>query len=234
MNDILAFVKMHGGFILSLIVAVIWYFRSYKGKPRSLLGFSLYPIYHIKDVLHPKTNPFVFVIVFSYLIFLSGISYFIFPKSPYVYLVGSGVFLLFQFCLILIYTLQPRKLLSYGLIFIIPGILITVCIFLCIKFRSYQPINILNFIAQVTLFVGAIIALLEIFRKDLFPERTEMFFIAFGLIIYSFLHMLSTSIMILDYVRHYDFSYYSTLITLIYWIAIIPWIKRLKFKLSSV
>ncbi len=232
MNNYIIFFNTHLVFVLSLLTAVIWYYYS-RTETRSLFGFVLYPIYHFREILDPRENSFVFVIVFSYLTFLSGIAHFIFPESPYAYLFWLGGFLFFEYCMILIYILQPRKLLSRLLIFIIPGILIAVGIYLSVHQRSYQPMNIVDFMAQVTLFIGAVTAILEIINKDLFPEKTETFFIAFGLIIFSFLHILSTSIMILDFVEYFDFSYYATLITLLYWIVIIPWIKRLKSKLSS-
>jgi len=233
MNTLLTFTTTHLVFCLSGLVTLIWYYNTRKYGPRKFLYFLFYPLVHFREVVTPTAHPAAFILTFTYLTFLSGVEHFLFPTNPYVYVIGWGVFLLFECCMILIYVLRPMKRLIWNLITFLPLIAISTGIYLSILKHNYQPLNILDFIVQVIMFAGAIYGLVDIFRIEVSSENVEAFFIMLGLIIYSFLHILSTSILIVDFVEYFDFPYYVELITLIYWIAIIPWIKRLKFKLSS-
>lgn len=97
--------------------------------------------------------------------------------------------------------------------------------------KDFQPMNNIDFIEAIYLFIGSVFIMSRIINKDRFVENLEAFFVFFGLILYSFLQILSTIMLSFDFFRNFNFALFATLITMLFWLVSVPWIRRLKSRL---
>jgi hypothetical protein len=227
------FLKYHGNQILTGITALAWYLYSFSSKPGSLIKLLFFPAAHFRAILQIRQFPAAFVIGHCYLVFIFGIVQLCWPASPHVYLVGWGLFVLFDIFTVTLYLFNIRKTGHYLFVGIISLAYIIYVIVNSIHLRSYAPLITLGFAIDVYVFIVAVIILSSVVIKGIFHKEIDAFFIFFGWLVNSFLDILSSSILSIDFIEHFDFSYYATLITMLYWCAIILWIRRLKYKLSS-
>lgn len=92
--------------------------------------------------------------------------------------------------------------------------------------------NQADFVEVFVLFVGSVYILAKIVIRDQFESDFPAFFLFFGLALYSFLQCLSTILIALDFHGNFEFGVYSGIITNLFWLVCIPWLKHLKSRLT--
>ncbi len=232
MSHIIALLKLHGVFIFSGLTAVLWYLFLFKSQPRSLVGIVFFPLAHHKSLLKVRENTDTIPIVLCYLMFVSGIGSLVSSSDPIVFLLGWCLLLLFELNVIAAYYLEPVNKRVLAIISVLILLIVIYGAVKTVQAKDFQVMNNLDFAAQIVLFIGSVIAVTRIIMRDRFAAEMDAFFVLFGLIIYSFLHSLSTIMLAFDAIQNFDFAYYTTLITLLFWLVSIPWIKRLKSRLT--
>ncbi len=232
MREITNFIAIYGGFLLSGITAVLWYQFNFSIKPRSLTRLLLFPIAHFGSILRIRENPSVYPITLCYLIFVSGVAHLLFPQNHCIYTIGWGLILLFEIFGVSVYAFNVKRIRAFLFCGIIAILFIGYGVLKTMQIKNYQIMNTIDFLESIYLFTGSVYILVSIVVKNRFVQEFDAFLIFFGLVIYSFLHILSSGILAIDVVKYFDFALYATLITMLYWVVIIPWIRRLKSKLS--
>ena len=232
MKSIVDFFQTHGVFALSGVVTVLWYLSLLKTKPRTFIRLVVFPVGHLREMLDPRGHPTTIPIAFCYIIFIGGVASLISAQDARVYLAGWCLLVLYELNFMAAYFLRPRnkKLLS-----LLSALILLTVGYIAMKVvqqKGFQLINAFDFGVQIYLFVGSVAAFVGTITKDRFAKEPETLFVFFGLIIYSFLQSLSTIMLAFDFIQNFDFAYYATLITLLFWLASIPWIKRLKSRLT--
>ena len=115
----------------------------------------------------------------------------------------------------------------------IPALPIILGAILSIKYRSYQPVNIVDFFNSVILMIGSALILRYLLLKKPFIENIETFFIFSGFILYFVLNISTSNILAFDALRHWVFAQNATLIGLIYWLGSIICIRKIRYRYSS-
>ncbi len=227
-----AIYKSATGFTVIGLTAVLWYFLKFEGVPRSFIKLIFFPFAHFIQIKNIYYHPSAIVILLAYTIVLCEIIRLLFSSSPYLYLASWGMVIVVEIFCVSAYAFKLRKGKSFT--FCLVFILLFVCfgVYLSIISKSYNPMNFLDFTENIYLFIGSAFILVRIAKYGRFYEELDAFFIFFGMLIYAFLHALSSSILSLNPFKYFDFAYLSTLITMLYWSAVIPWTRRVKSKLS--
>jgi len=232
MDAFIAEIRTYGTFALSGITAMLWYLVLFRSMHRSAAGIIFFPIAHSGSVVNVRDNTETIPIVLCYLMFIIGLGSLLSSADPNVYISGWGLLLLYQLIAISAYFLNPRHRVILSIISLIFLLLVIYFAVKTVRTEVFQIMNNLDFVTQVYVIIGSIIAIVSIIRNDRFAKEPETLFVFFGLIIYSFLQCLSTIMLAFDFIQNFDFAYYATLITLLFWLASIPWIKRLKSRLT--
>jgi len=232
MNAILGFLQTHGVLLLSGLIALLWYLFLFRYRPRSFIRFAAFPISHFRLVLDVRENPYTIPITLCYLIFAGGIASIVSSSDPHAFLIGWCLALLYELSALTAYFLIPKSKRILLVCSVIILLFVGYGAIKTIQAKDFQIMNNFDFAAQVYIFIGSILAVAGIIIKDRFAKEVDAFFVFFGLIIYSFLQSLSTIMLAFDFVQNFDFAYYATLITLLFWLVSIPWVKRLKSRLT--
>jgi len=232
MNSLVEFFQTHGVFAVSGIVAILWYLFLLESKSRSPLRLVVFPVGHLREMLDPRGYPTAIPITLSYLIFVGGIASLISGQDARVCLAGWCLLLLYELGAIAAYFLRPMNRKILLLLSVLILLAVSYGAFKTVQLKNFQIMNAIDFAAQTILFLGSVAALSIIIIKDRFVHEISSFFVFFGLIIYSFLQSLSTIMLTFDFFQNFDFAYSATLITLLFWLVSIPWIKRLKSRLT--
>lgn len=232
MNLNIAVLKLGIGFTLTGFTIALWYYLKLEGVPRSIIKLIFFPIAHFNQIKKLYNCPSAIVILISYTIILCEIMRTFFSSSPYLYLMSWGMVLIVESYCVSAYAFKLKK--GKFFTFCLGLILLLTCIgiYSSISNRSYKPMIVFDFAEDIYLFVGSAFILTRIAKYGRFHEELDAFFIFFGMLIYAFLHSLSSSILSLDPFEYFDFAYLSTMITMLYWSVTIPWIRRVKSKLS--
>jgi len=169
----------------------------------------------------------------GYVTFLSCLIQLFIPLNAYTYIIFVwGLIVTYEIYSVTSYILMIRSIRSF--VYCISGILLIVG-FVIVKIihkGGYALTNQFDFAEGIYLFIVSVYSLARIITKSHFQKNIEAFFVFFGVILYSFLHTMASSILALDFVEHFDFAYYATLATMLFWIIVIPWILHLKYKLT--
>jgi hypothetical protein len=225
-------IKSVFGIGIAGITATLWYFLKCDCMSRSLLKLVSFRISHFNQVRNLYSNPAVVVILITWAIGITGVIRFFSVDDPYLYLCTWGIMILVESYCLTAYVFKLGKTTSSIFCFLLILLFSGIGIVLSIKNRSYEPMNLIDFIENIYLFIGSAFILFRIAKFGRFYEELDAFFIFFGILVYAFLHALSSSILSLNPFAYFDFAYLSTLITMLYWSAVIPWTRRVKSKLS--
>ena len=232
MNSIISMVETHGVFMSSAVTALLWYGFILDTKPRSFIRLLGFPLFHFQAIRNIRENPATFPIALCYVIILGAIIQLILPNNPYIFVVGWWLILIYELFGVTSYILRPKKTSSFLIIITIILLFVGYGAVNTILLRSYQFMNRIDFIESIYIFIGSIYIVASINLRDRFFEELESFFVFFGLIIYSFLHVLSTSMLAFGVREYFDYTLYATLTAMFFWLISIPWIRHLKFKHS--
>jgi len=217
--------------IIGLINAVLWYIYIFPLKKRSVLNFALFPFFNAGRIINVRDNISTFPITYSYILIIYGIVFQLFTND-YVYCIGFGLLLIIESYVVISYVFQARKkgvnLSFLSFITVLVGLAIAVTL----KTGDYQILNRFDFCENLIIFSGSSYIVFKIIIKDKFTEEMEAFFIFFGIIIYSFLHILATILLIFNIAEFFIYASNATLLTFIYWMIIIPWIHRLRSEIT--
>ena len=231
MNFLLKFAQVHGIFVLAVLTASLWYFFLFNNKMWRVLKLIYFPVSHISSIANIYKNPSAFPITICYVISITGVFQAIFSTSPYVYLFSWGLILAVELYGVIAYLFRINKMRSYVASIVPVLIIISYGMVRTIQARDYQFMNNIDFVVSLLIFIGSVNVIGQIILKDRFVEELIPFFIFFGLIIYSFLHGLSSVAISIDILANLDFAYYSTITTLLFWTGSVPWIRYLKYRL---
>ena len=116
---------------------------------------------------------------------------------------------------------------------VIPALPTILGAILSLKYRSYQPVNIVDFFNSLILMIGSTLILRYLLLKKPFIENIETFFIFSGFILYFGLQILSSNILTFDFLKYWVFGQNATLIVLVYWLVSIICIRKIRYKYSS-
>ena len=217
--------------IIGLINSVLWYIYVFPVKKRTALNYSLFPVFNFGRIINISDNAPTFPITYSYLLVLYGIIYQLFANR-YVYSIGFGLLLIYESYVVIAYVFQARRgIARYSLLTLI-GTLVAFAIVLTLRTNDFQILNRFDFCENLIIFSGSSYIVFKIIIKDRFAEEIEAFFIYFGIIIYSFLHILATILLIFNIADNFIYASNATLLTFIYWMIIIPWIHRLRSEIT--
>ncbi|TKJ38546.1 hypothetical protein CEE37_12330 [candidate division LCP-89 bacterium B3_LCP] len=232
MKFILTIISLHGVITLSGLTAFFWYIFIFKAESRSPLRLLIFPFAHFSQAFYTYNNPEVFPIMLGYVTFSCSLIQLFFPSSQLIYLFVWGTILAYEIFGVTTYVIRVSKIQFLIICIALTTILIGYGIIRTMQIENYQLMTRFDFIISIYLFIASVYILTRIIIKDSFTEDIEAFFVFFGLIIYSFLHLLAASILALGIVENFDYAFYATLITMLFWILVIPWIRYLKSKLS--
>lgn len=232
MVSIFNFISVYSGFLLSGINALLFYFFLFEAAPRSFARLVAFPFLHFQSLLSIREHPIIIPIVFCYFIFVGGIASLIAPSQPYVYFVWWGLILMCELFMPTAYVLKLRRILPILIFIVIFLIFISYGIIMTIQIKEYKVMNAVDFISKIYVFAFSLFVMIYIIIKDRFARDFKAFFVFFGLILYSFLHIISTIALEWDFLGSLDFAFWATRITMLFWIASIPWIRHLQSKLT--
>jgi hypothetical protein len=157
----------------------------------------------------------------------------LFPSTPWVYITVWGAILAYEIFGVTTYVFRIMKIQFYLICIAIIIIFIGYGILKTIQIEGYQLMTRFDFAVCIYLFIVSVYVLARIIVRDSFKEDLEAFFIFSGLVLYSFLHLLAAGVLALGVVKNFDYAYYATLIAMLFWIVVIPWIRHLTHKLSQ-
>lgn len=103
---------------------------------------------------------------------------------------------------------------------------------LSLKYRSYQPVNTVDFFNRLILMIGSILVLRHLLFKKPFIKNIEAFFIFSGFTMYFGLVILTTNVLAFGPLKNWVFAQNATLIGLIYWIGSIICIRKIRYRYS--
>ena len=213
--------------ILGFLNSALWYCYVVRWKNKNVLKFVLFPILHFGNVIRARDNASSFPIMYSFLLILYGIAYQI-QTDIYVYCIGFGLLLVYESFAVLGYAFEIKTIKSALALLSVIGIIISIAVYKTIDKLDYQILCRFDFYENLAIFTGACYIVYTISKRDYFVEELEAFFIFFGVILYSFMHILATILLIFDISKNFVFASNATLLTFIYWMSIIPWIRRLR------
>ena len=232
MRPIFEFINLHAALGLSALVVLMWYLHLFTSRPRSPLRLLVFPLAHWRAVADVRENVATMPIMLAYLLFMGGVASLI-HDSLLTSLIVWCLLLLYELFAITAYFLKSRNQRAL--------VICSLLILLVIGYGAYRTIlaewdfqimNNYDFAGQIVLFLGSVLAIAIIIVKDRFAQEVDAFFVFFGLTIYSFLQSLSTIMLAFNFFANANFPYYTTLITLVFWLMSVPWIRRLKSRLT--
>ena len=202
--------------ILNLLNLLFW---SYIYKKSDLAGINLQAVKY-------------FVYFFA-LFTLWDILMIVSERSGTVYLFFWAIISIYELYLVITILFKLAGWDYSRLAVVIPALPIVLGAILSLKYKNYQPINIVGFFNGLILVIGSVMVLWHLLLKKLFNENIETFFIFSGFILYFGLHVLSSNIQTFGLLKNWLFSQNSTLIGLIYWLGSIVCIRKIRYKYSS-
>jgi hypothetical protein len=220
-------------YLFYALTAILWYYFIYQDDKRTIWRLVVFPVSSFRKLLFSSANPEIIPIAFGYLLFITSALYDLVWKNHIVYLLNWTLVLLFE-CHIVSQSLfridRFYKTIGYLLIFIV---LAGFSIYKAISLNNYQPMNQFDFVVLVYMFLGSIICLVRLVRRNRFEEDLTAFFVFYGLSAYAFLLILATIAQALDIIGNFYFTSIISRLTLTFWILNILWIRRLKLSLMS-
>ena len=217
--------------ILGFLNSALWYHYVIRLENKSAINFILFPLRHFGNVIRVRDNASTFPIMYSFLLIFYGIAYQVkidIYTDIYVYCIGFGILLVYESFAVLSYAFEIRRMKSAFALLAFIGLIISIAVYQTIDKLNYQILCRFDFYENLVIFTGASYIVYTICKKDLFVEELEAFFIFFGVILYSFMHILATILLIFDISKNFVFASNATLLTFIYWMSIIQWIRRLR------
>lgn len=218
-------------FVSCIAVTVLWYYYILERENHSFLRLLIFPISNKSNILSFDLFPAGIPIVFCYLITLQDISTLIADRDPLVFLISVCISTLF----IVFYPLH--WLFKFNKIFNILYFAVSVAIvgffgYLTYYYKNFEIWNNFDFVVQIVTLCISLYVISRVIIKDLFVEKLIDFFVFTGLIIYSFLQIVATIMMKFGFSENFNFATIASFSTMIFWIISVPWILRLKSKLS--
>lgn len=232
MKFLWAAINIYGVFILSGLTAILWYICIYKSGSRSVLKLSAFPFAHFPRAFNTYKDPAVLPIMLGYVTFFGCVVQLLLPSSPNVYVFVWGTIMAYEIFGVTSYVFRIAKIQFFLICITIIIIFIGYGILETIQIEHYRLMTRFDFTVCIYLFIVSVYVLARIIVKDSFKEDLVAFFIFSGLVLYSFLHLLAAGVLALGVVEHFNYAYYATLIAMLFWIVVIPWIRHLTHKLS--
>ena len=221
----LLFFSNYGTALLRFAVLVLWliYFlhidlneKSHKIVRYFVIYLSIFTIWNIIMILSQFISADFNRI--SFLVFWSLVNLF------ELYMIINVIFLFSN--IPLKYTELKYLVLS---IFSIPIILAPI---LTWTYKSYAPVNTMDFYNLILFMMGTIyIEKMVLFSSD-FPVFIEVFFIYAGFTLDFGLHILASNVISINFIGNYNFSQFATLVSLIFWIGSVFFIWKIRSKHS--
>ena len=221
----------HTTFLSIGIVTVLWYRYVYGTEKRSFFDLLFFPFTNFSKILQIGLYPSIITIVFCYILFLHGAITLLSNRDPVVYLIGACISTL---CIVF-YPIH--WLFTSNKIFNILYLTLSIAIvgffgYLTYLQKDFTIWSNFDFVIQIYLLCISLYVISRIVIKDLFEEKIVDLFVYIGFVTYSFLQIAATIILNFGFSEHYDFAVTATLFTMFFWILSVPWILRLKSKLS--
>lgn len=233
MKFLLAIVGLHGITISSGLIVVLWYGFIFRAESRSALKLLIFPLAHFPKAFNAYENPPVLPILLGYITFLGCLIQLLLPISARIYIIFVwGSIVAYEIYGVTSYSIKIKTIRSFLICVAIILLIVGYVIARIIQLESYLLMNQFDFAVGIYLFIVSVYTLTQIIVKGRFRQNLEAFFVFFGVILYSFLHTLASSILSLGVIEHFNFAYYATLVTMLFWILVIPWIRHLKYKLT--
>jgi hypothetical protein len=217
----------------SLLVVIYWYKQQFPAQPRSFLRIMAFPFYHFREVLNLPNFPSVFPIFFCYLYFADTLLSLLNISSVSILVLEWSLFVAFETFLISIYWLGLKKSKSLTICFLMIVMYVLLGDYLTIHLKTWQVQNAFDFGECFYLLLASTWIVFRIIHEEGFERDLVAFFVFFGVILYSSLQIISTIIMAFDFSQNEDFSFIAVIITFLFWLLAVPWIHRLRYKLTS-
>lgn len=219
--------------ILSALVVIFWYRRLLEATPRSLVRVLAFPGWHWRQLLGLRDHPAAFPIFFCYLYVLDSLFALCVNPTAYLTLAEWSFILIAESFLVCLYLFDLRKGGARVFCLAIIAFYAGVGSVLTLKQRNYQIYNAFDFGECAFLLLAGSWIIGQLIRRDRFEQDLVALFTFFGLTLYAALQLLATIIMSFDFIQNADFSTYAVMVTFLFWLAAVPWIRHLQSKLTS-
>ncbi len=156
----------------------------------------------------------------------------LFIFSPYIGLAEWGIFLISEAFLISIYLFRLEKLRSVLICLTVIMLYAAWGAFSTSQARDDQVLNAFDFGECTYLLFASSWIIFRIIKEDRFEQDLVAFFTFFGVVTYAALQIIATIIMAFDFRENEDFSFFAVIITFTFWLLAVPWIRRLRYKLT--
>ncbi len=218
--------------ILNVLFILIWYVFALENERKTPFRLILLPAFYRSRILDIQANPLLFPLLFNYFLFWGGMAMLLTQNNAHTYFIYWIVLFLYEINAPLQYLFAGRNRRLYYLLITVFFLFAALSIFRAKLIKDFEPINQADFIEVFSLFAGSVYILASIVIRDQFELDFRAFFVFFGLALYSFLQCLSTILIALNFHSNFEFGAYSAIITDLFWLVSIPWLKHLKSRLT--
>jgi len=217
----------------SLFALILWNYYIFDVEKRGIKRLVFFPITEHRPLFNPKRRPDTIPLAFNYILIFQVILMFITGLSPVTSLIFWCIFLFYLCFIISQYIFYSIKYLP-TITITVCGIVMIISSLITLQVKNFELMNVIDFTVHVYVFLGSLFIIGTIVVKEKFEEKLIDFFVFFGLLILSFLQIIATVPIAKDFFQYMDVGIIATLITVIFWIISVPWIIKLRCKLSSI
>ena len=204
---------IHALYLLAGLTGFLWYKFIFQVEPRSLRRLLLFPVSHAHQVWDMRKYPSAFPIGLAYIYIITFIISILYYEDRYVYTFCWGLILIYELFGLVSYIFGSEKQLFKIITLILIVFFVSYGMLSCLILRNYDYMTNIDFIESILLFACSLFVVIWIIVKDLFAKNIDAFFVFFGLVIYSFLHILSNVPAVIDFMKLYYFAGIGEFIT---------------------